>query len=256
MNENTSNTHEKAASSKKLRFALIRCVTALLLAGILLAATSFGVIGLLQGPVVTTAIQNEEEGAFVYCDINAILGFYADEATSGGKVTARYGIIAMGGKLISVRFTERYLESAGTLYTDTVDLINGNISELQNYIVVQGTVKTLSEENSALLYDWFGLNIDQLVAIGAVTDTEDYANSLSDNYLLVDTVEGINQNVVIAVSVIVGLLLLYMLVELVLMGTGFYLPKPESAAKDDASEAPESEGGADTPPVEGDGNDA
>lgn len=226
MNENThdiiADTDQKKIY-RRLNFALIRAIAALLAAGILLAATGFAVIDLLRGPKEITAIQDEEQGTFVSRDVFAILGFYADDV-KGDTVTGRYALVPMGGKLVSVYFTQRYLESADTVCDETYDYINGKISALDHYVKVQGTVGKLSENASGLMYDWFGLNKDQLVEMRMIDDTEDYADYLTDEVLIVDTVNGYGQNLIVSLSVISGLLLLYMAVELVLMAVGFYLP--------------------------------
>lgn len=213
----------RPGGNKKLTFALIRCIAALVLAAILLAATGFSIVSLLRGPTESPAIQNEEQGAFVYRDVNIIIGFYADDA-KGDKINGRYGLVPMNGKLATVRFTNRYLESAGKLCDNTYDYFNGVVQSLDEYVVVQGTVGTLTEDQAALMYDWFGLNKDQLVEIGFIADTDDYAQYLSDEVLLVDTVQGYDQSLVIILSSIAGALLLYMLVEMVLMACGFYRP--------------------------------
>lgn len=250
-------TQTYQSGNKKLTFALIRCVAALVIAAILLAATGFSVVSLLRGPVESPAIQDEEQGAFVYRDVNIIIGFYADDA-NGDKVTGRYGLVPMNGKLATVRFTGRYLENAGKICDNTYDYFNGKTQALNEYVVVQGTVDTLTEDQSALMYDWFGLNKDQLVEIGFIGDTDDYAQYLSDEVLLVDTVQGYDQRIVIILSSIAGALLLYMLAEMVLMACGVYKPKRKKAHDGALEEDPEAVLGreASETAVENDAGDA
>lgn len=242
-----NNTQQK---NSKLNSALIRCVSSLLLAVLLLSVTGFAVISLLKGPRESADIQTDQPGDFVYREIFSILGFYAEDATED-RVHGLYGLVPMGGKLVTVHFTERYLQSAEAVCDNTYSYINGDISTLNKYISVQGTVGTLTEAQSALMYDWFTLNKGQLVEMGVIGDTDDYADYLTDTALFVDTVHGYNQTTVIVLSVIAGIFLLCMAVELYLMGSGFYLPgrrnkksetdtSPESGepeTKDDLTEA-------------------
>lgn len=231
---------ENEGKNKKLNFALGRCIGAFVLAVVLLAVTGFSVIDLIKGPKETVNFLTEEQGSFVSREVFAILGFYAEDAR-GDHVTARYAVVPVGGKLVTVRFTERYLESAGAVCDNTYAVFNGEAESYNKYVVVQGTLDKVTNSQSAIMYDWFGLNREQLVELHVINDTDDYADYLDDTMLVVDTVGGYNQNLVIGLSVAAGILLLYMAVELVLMGAGFYLPigkKAEKAegAEDDAAE--------------------
>jgi len=204
--------------------ALLRCVSSLVLALALLSITDFSIVTLLRGPTEAPDIQAEEQGAFVYRDINFILGFYSDDYSKGENAPENYAIVPMGGKMVSVLFTNRYMESAQAVCENTYGYINGS-TEPNKYVTVQGTVDMLTEDESKNMYDWFDLNKDQLVEIGLIRDTDDYSEYLSDHLLLVDTVNGMGQNQVIGITVVSALLLVYMLVEMVLMACGFYLPK-------------------------------
>ena len=226
---------ENGNKNKKLNFALGRCIGAFVLAVVLLALTGFSVIDLINGPKETVNFLTEEQGSFVSREVPAILGFYAEDAR-GDHVTARYAVVPVGGKLVTVRFTERYLESAKAVCDNTYAVFNGEADSYDKYVVVQGTLDTVTNAQSAIMYDWFGLNREQLVELRVINDTDDYADYLDDTVLLVDTVNGHHQNLVIGLSIAAGVLLLYMLLELVLMGAGFYLPIVEKAKTEEGSE--------------------
>jgi len=236
--ENTVNTRE---ANRRANLALLRCVCALVLALALLWITDFSVFTMLKGPVESADIQTEEEGAFVFRDINFILGFYADDYSKGENSPENYAVVPMGGKMVSVLFTDRYMESAQAVCENTYGYINGS-TEPNKYVTVQGTVDMLTEAESKNMYDWFDLNKDQMVEIGLIRDTDDASEYLSDYVLVVDTVNGMGQNQVIALSVISALLLVYMLVEMVLMACGVYRWK-EPKAEVESTEAEKSEDG-------------
>ena len=236
MNENEIITEEetgvqnKKTPNHRLRLALLRAIAAVLVATILLAVTGFSVVTMIKGPKQTDSIMDEEVGSFVKRDIFAVLGFYADTA-KGENVAARYAVVPMGGKLATVCFTNRYLESAKAVQDSTYGFVNGENATLDSYVAVQGTVAKLTEDESSLLYDWFGLNKAQLVEMRMIADTEDYADYLTDYVLLVDTVNYKNQTTVIVLSAIAAAFILYAVVELLLMGFGFYLPPEEKKKK-------------------------
>lgn len=237
---------ENGNKNKKLNFALGRCIGAFVLAVVLLAVTGFSAIDLMKGPKETVNFLIEEQGSFVSREVFAILGFYAEDAR-GDHVTARYAVVPVGGKLVTVRFTERYLESAKAVCDNTYAVFNGEADSYNKYVVVQGTLDTVTNAQSAIMYDWFGLNREQLVELHVINDTDDYADYLDDTMLVVDTVKGYDQSLVIGLSAAAGALLLYMVVELVLMGGGFYLPIGKKTEKAEAADAESGAGNAGDP---------
>ncbi|MDR0952559.1 MAG: procyclic acidic repetitive family protein [Oscillospiraceae bacterium] len=230
---NSPETPETQPPKNRARFALIRIIAALILACLMLTISGFAIIPLLKGPEKSFSVTEETEGDFVTVDIPAILGFFADDAR-GSRVDARYGFILVNGEFLAVRFTSRYLDSADAVLNATYAYINGETEGLDNFISVQGTIEPLSEDQAALAYDWFGLNYDQLLELYIISETDDYANYISDYMITVDTVGGRSQTLVIATSAVAGALLLYALVELVLLGVGFYKPKKAAVIDSDA----------------------
>ena len=165
----------------------------------------------------TVAVQDEENGAFVKKEVIAILADYAPEGEKGS-----YAVSPMNGKLVTINFTGRYQDSVDEIMNETAKLISGGISQLDKYTIVQGTVAELSEEQSTMLYDWFNANKEAMVANHVIADSYDAADYLSEKVLLVDTVDGRSQTMVMALSALAVLLLLYVIAELVLMALGFY----------------------------------
>lgn len=212
-------------AGKILRNSVIRMAFALLLSALMLAATGFAQIKMIKGPVETDAIQKNEGGDFVSRDIYAILGFFADDVNAGGEAKGRYAVVPMNDKFVSVHFSKRYLESAEDVYESTNDFVNGKISQLDVYVTVEGTVSTLSEEASGLMYDWFGENKTELIESKMIADTDDYSDYLSDYVLNVDMIGNFSETLLAVLTCISGVLLLYAIVEIILMAAGFYLPR-------------------------------
>lgn len=228
----TSDGSENASSkvapkiSKRLRKALIRAGSAFLASLCLLAVTKFSFIDLIRGPKEADVVQDEDIGAFVKRDIFAVVGYY-DEQKSGDKVTDKYALVPMGGKFVTVHFTKRYIESADAIYSETQNYIKGSLYTLDKYVVVDGTVEKLDDELSGKMYDWFSDNKQWLVDSQVIADTNDASEYLSDVVLSVDTVNSLNQTLVFIVTGLAALCLLYVIAELILMASGFYLDKPK-----------------------------
>ncbi|MEG1461087.1 MAG: DUF6709 family protein [Oscillospiraceae bacterium] len=227
MNETQTKT-----PNKKLRNALLRALAAALAGLILLAVTGFAFLDLIRGPKEVDLVQDEAVGSFVKRDVFVILGFYDEaegaakpdaEKTTPTEVSGHYALVPMGNKFVTVHFSDRYLKSAGAVLDDTYAFINQKLPGLDQYLTVQGTVDKLDEATSTKLYDWFGLNKDWMVQSGVIADTDDYADYLSDAVLEVDSVNGMNQNLVFALTGLAALCLAYAIVVLLMMAFGHYL---------------------------------
>lgn len=224
----------KEKMNKRLRNALYRVGGAFLAAIILLAITKFSFIDLINGPKETVDTESEEIGAFVKTDVYAIIGYYADQ-NFGDTIVGEYALAPMNGKYVTVHFTKRYLESAGTVLSDTNNYLNGTLGTLDNYMIVQGTVEKLDEEHSTQMYEWFAQNADWMLEKQVITSADDYATYLTDTIITVDTVNSLNQNVVFALTGLAALCVLYILVELILMATGFYLSRSKKKSEIDTT---------------------
>ena len=249
-------------SKKKLHKALIRVGAAFLAALVLLAVTKLSIVDLIKGAKAADAVQDEEIGTFVKRDVFAILGFFDAEAeidttatdvttdastteslTPADSTSGEYALVPMGGKFVTVHFTKRYLDSAYAIEAQTYSYINGSVSALDSYVTVEGTTKTISEDLSTKMYDWFALNKDWMVQAGVISDTDDNATYLSDVVFEVDTVNGQSEVLVYVLTGLAAVCALYILVELILMATGFYLngPKKKKTKEDNAEEVSDKE---------------
>ncbi|MFB0921173.1 MAG: hypothetical protein QMB62_09870 [Oscillospiraceae bacterium] len=208
--------------NKRLRNALIRVGCALIAAAVLLAATKLSIFELRKGPTKTDAAQHEEMGSFVKQDVYLLLGDLKDQGLSDN-----YMLAAIVDKIVVVHFTNRYLDSAAEIKNDTLKYIDGEITTIDKYVTVEGTVTKQSEELSKKLYDWFDANKSWMQEKGVIAESSDAATYLSDAVLTVDTVNSMSETLIYVLTGISALLLLYIIVELVLMAAGFYLKEPK-----------------------------
>lgn len=224
MDETVKQPSQETPDSR-LKKALIRSLAAFVAALLLLGVTRLSIVSLVKGPTEITDLHNAQQGDFVKFDVPVIMGFYDENDASGEK--GSYAVLPMEGKFVTLRLSPRYLESAETVKGQFQDLLNGQSMDLDQYFTVEGTVKTLSEPLHDQLYRWFDGQKDWMQAIGFLPEVMDSAAYLSDVVLEVDSVNGMNEGLVLAFTGLAALLLLYLLVELVLMATGFYLRQPK-----------------------------
>lgn len=208
--------------SARLKKALLRCGVALIVIIALLAATRFSVFGIIKGAKETSSLASETEGSFVKRDIYAIVGC-SDTEKSGETVVGEYAVVPMDGKFAVVHLPRRFLSTADTVQEETKSYIDGSITTLDKYFVVDGTVTKLSDDQQKKLSDWFTANKDYLVQTHVIDESGDASTYLSDALLEVDRINGMSEIMVIVLSGIAGALLVYVIVELILMACGFYL---------------------------------
>lgn len=215
---------------KKFKAALISACALVVVAAILLAVTGFGIITLLKGPETVEDIQGMEQGSFVKYKNFAILDFYGEE-TAGGQTTGLYAMVPMGSRLVTVHYTQRYVDSVKTICDETAQYVNGEIAGLDHYVYAQGTVGTLTNDEETLMYDWYAENKAAMVQSGVIADTEDAAEYLTEEVLLVDTVGGMDQTLVIVLSAAAAAMLLAAIVLFLLLLLGVFNEKAESEAE-------------------------
>ncbi len=225
--------------NKRLRNALIRVGCALVAAAILLAVSKFSIFDLKKGAAKTDAAQNEQMGSFVKQDVYLLLGDLSEQGLSGN-----YMMAAVVDKIVVIHFTDRYLASATEIKNDTLKYIDGDITTIDKYVTVEGTVTKQNEDLSKKVYSWFDANKSWMQEKGVIPQSSDAATYLSDAVLTVDTVNYMSETLVYALTGLAALLILYIIVELILMACGLYLKEPKkklAMAGADVSEPDEKE---------------
>lgn len=214
------------------RAAIIRVCSSLVLAALALSLVGFAPFTLLAGAKQTDSIMDNEFGDYVKKEVKSILGYYGEDKSDKGEVTGRYAVVPMDGKLATVHFTKRYLETADAVCAATYDFINGDAESLNSYCTVVGTVAELSNDASALMYDWFGYNYDQMLEMDLIGETEDYADYVTDYVLEVDTVKGYSMSRVTVMTIVAAFFFIIAILDAVMVITGYYEKKyPAQDAK-------------------------
>lgn len=135
-----SNTAAKRISAG----AIARATAAIIMAVLLLTVTSFSFIKFLSGAKTVTSTEDLKEGAYVRLEIPRALAYTAESYSSAKKVTARFMIIPMEGRLLTIRLPERYFSSADEIIKQTNDMLTSGVHG-NKYIVIEGTVSTMTQ---------------------------------------------------------------------------------------------------------------
>jgi hypothetical protein len=207
--------------SKRRSRAILRGAAGICLALILLLVSGFGIIKVLRGPEAALEIDGMAPGTYVSTGVAAVMDFYC-EGYRGDKTLNLYAIVPEGDRYVTVIFPKRYFDSAGTIKENTYDLINGVISEVSQYVYVEGTVETLSEDALTKMYDWYSLNRSWMEEAGLVPVVEDVADVLSETAIRVDYIGHMNYVWVYILTTLALLSLLYGEIVLVRVALGKY----------------------------------
>ena len=209
---------EKKPMSVRERHAFRRGVAGLLAAIVLLAASGFGVFRIARGAQEIAGTFDADPGTFVQHDIAFILNTFSDP--NGGS--AQYGVVPIGGKLVAFRFPARWNASVKTIADATNSVLQGQSYSVDSFIRVTGTDKTMPEDVSSALYDWYTENNAYLQQIGAIGDSDDAADYLPDAIVRVDYVGGIPQGWVEGLTVAAAACLIYAIVVFIRILCGKY----------------------------------
>ena len=144
----------------RLRHAYTRVIAAVLAAVILLAIPGFATFKLLRGGKTFDVMEDVQPGDYVERDICIILDYFASGYNKSGSVTEKYAVVPINGQMVAFRFPARWFASADTIQSNTLAVLYGTSSSLDQYIRVSGTVKAMSEDVATQLYSWFGQNKD------------------------------------------------------------------------------------------------
>lgn len=209
---------QKAGHGARWRRALWRGIAGVLAAVVLLAASGFGVFRLGRGAHEIAGTFDADPGTFVQHDIVFILNTFSDP--NGGS--AQYAVVPIGGQLVAFRFPARWDASVQTIADATNSILQGQSYSIDSFIRVTGTVKTMPEDVSSALYDWYTENNAYLQQIGAIGDSDDAADYLPDAIVRVDYVGGIPQGWVEGLTVAAVACLIYAIVVFIRILCGKY----------------------------------
>ena len=207
----------------KFRHAVIRAISAVLLALIFLAITGFAFIKLISGPSSVSDFDNVSDGDYVTANISLIMDFYAEGyAHTDGDATTLYAVTAGDEYFYTVIVPKRYFDSANTINQDTLNFMLGTRSSLNRYFTVTGTIYTLSDTELSYLYNWFTENMQWLQSSDVIGEVSDYSDYLSVYALRVDYIGNLPTVWVYILSSLAWLLLVYAIIVFIRIALGKY----------------------------------
>ncbi|NLC73075.1 MAG: hypothetical protein GX684_04820, partial [Ruminococcaceae bacterium] len=204
-----SNTAAKRISAG----AIARATAAIIMAVLLLTVTSFSFIKFLSGAKTVTSTEDLKEGAYVRLEIPRALAYTAESYSSAKKVTARFMIIPMEGRLLTIRLPERYFSSADEIIKQTNDMLTSGIHG-NKYIVIEGTVSTMTQSAYDYSSKWVKENMSSLVGREIITSSENIEEYLSDFVINADHIGAFSSNFAITIYILTAILIIYALFEI------------------------------------------
>lgn len=202
--------------------ALVRATAAVVLAVLLLALTGCGALRLLGDPDPVTDAAELKNGAYAGAELPYIMDIIGVEKSGSGRITGYYAVAPLGDSFVTVRFPASDAENMRALEQATDAFLQGDAMSIPYFLTVSGGVKNLSEDEEALLSQWFSDNASWMSQSGVISAVENYGDYLSGRMIDTGSVAGVSVGAAVAAGAAAALLLIYAVVELVLVGLGTY----------------------------------
>ena len=218
----------------KKTFAWIRAAAALVLALVFLAVTGFAFVDILAGPASIADGAVVEEGAYLKADVMFVMDIVGVEKNAVGKEVAYYAVSPVGSSFMMIRYPLADSLAVQGLEEDTRKFLAGESLDMAFRVIVTGVAEPADDTVSGMLAEWFGENVDWMVAAGVIPQLEDYSAYISPYVLRAGTVGSVSYGAALALTVLAALLVVYAIVEAVLVFGGVYNKKPRKKHKKEA----------------------
>lgn len=203
--------------------AVVRAVAALVVAFAVVWASGYAFVYQLGGAVEVTGGEQLEGNSYVSADIKWVMDIVGTENDrQSGEVRYYYAVAPIGNRFALVRFEADQLEAVRRLKTETREVLTGERKTMSAHMPVQGMVEPAEQGAYSLLSEWFNTNVEWMTIGGVVAADPSAADYLVDECILVDQVGRVNNTWAAVLSILALVLVLYALVELGLLATGFY----------------------------------
>ncbi len=156
---------------------------------ILLTLSRFGGFKLLFGPSALGGIDEKSEGGYYKLEVSKIYTIFAEGGNLSEKARARYAIAPYEGKLLVIRFPERYFNSVDEIMAETGGYLGGKDTE-EKYIVIHGSLQDCRDDLLSLMNKWIDENKKTLYSLELIEDTSDMEKIRYSKMFLVDSVNG------------------------------------------------------------------
>lgn len=167
---------------------------------ILLTLSRFGGFKLLFGPSALGGIDEKSEGGYYKLEVSKIYTIFAEGGNLSEKVRVRYAIAPYEGKLLVIRFPERYFNSVDEIMAETGGYLGGKDTE-EKYIVIHGSLQDCRDDLLNLMNKWIDENKKTLYSLELIEDTSDMEKIRYSKMFLVDSVNRADANFATVASV-------------------------------------------------------
>lgn len=167
---------------------------------ILLTLSRFGGFKLLFGPSALGGIGEKSEGGYYKLEVSKIYTIFAEGGNLSEKARARYAIAPYEGKLLVIRFPERYFNSVDEIMAETGGYLGGKDTE-EKYIVIHGSLQDCRDDLLSLMNKWIDENKKTLYSLELIEDTSDMEKIRYSKMFLVDSVNRADANFATVASV-------------------------------------------------------
>lgn len=217
---------------KEKRAALLRATIAVVAAFAILWATGFAAVTILRGPRTVQDGDELSAGEYITTDLIYIMDVCGVEKKAADVPVGYYAVAPVGNKFVIVRFPASDRADIEALESATMAFMRGEQTSVGFHMIVSGTSRRTTEEESALLERWFSENGTWMSRLRVISAVDDYSTYLSDVAVSTGYLGSLSFGAAYALSGLAVALLLYAVAELVLAGLGRYDKKKDKKAWD------------------------
>ena len=206
----------------KKNFAFLRAGLALVLAVAVVIVSGFAFVYQCKGPTAVQDGAQLAEERYVSTDVKWIMDVCGEEVNSEGKTLYYYAVAPVGNRFVLLRFGANMLDDLTALEKSTMDYLTGTSMAMDIHLPVRGMVEKAQPGAYSLLSEWFNNNIEWMNLAGVVGENPSASEYLANEVILVDQVGSMHYLASLGLSVLAALLVLYAVIELLLVASGFY----------------------------------
>lgn len=206
----------------KKNFAFLRAALAVVLAVAVVIVSGFAFVYQCKGPTAVQDGAQLAEERYVSTDVKWIMDVCGEEVNSEGKTLYYYAVAPVGNRFVLLRFGANMLDDLTALEKSTMDYLTGTSMAMDIHLPVRGMTEKAQPGAYSLLSEWFNGNIEWMNLAGVVGENPSAAEYLANEVILVDQVGSMHYLASLGLSLLAALLVLYAVIELLLVASGFY----------------------------------
>lgn len=178
-NKSTRAAKENSGAFRRASVALSAAILYAVAAVVLLCVCIPSLVTLITGVSTVDDISGEYEGQYITFELAMLADYYAENSDEHDEATVCYAVTMVNDRLVTVILPKGLIDDADAFLEKCVQYLLKYTYDPVDTMTVSGTVVRLSDDELAMMYDWFGQSRSYLAQLGIPEGSVDYADVLS-----------------------------------------------------------------------------